>query len=187
VANIRCPDGDGFDGEGEKCRSARVVSQMPAVWRTGFSPQRPSKGQARCQPSWTERQSTAAKARQAQLEKARAKAPANDPEFAQRQTARRAAAEARDARTAERKAAKVRQAEDLIAETAARERAAETERAHQITESTRAMERELAEKAERAAAREVELAKQKERNLANESERKAARDLRYAARKARKK
>ncbi len=48
------------------------------------------------QPTLEERRAMAAKAKQAQLEAARAKAPANDPQFAERQAARLAAAEARD-------------------------------------------------------------------------------------------
>jgi hypothetical protein len=66
-----------------------------------------------------ERRSTAAKAKQAQLEAARAKSPANDPNFAERQAARRMASEARDLRALERKAQRL--AEAKRRETAAAE------------------------------------------------------------------
>jgi len=52
----------------------------------------------------------AAKAKQAQLEAARAKNPANDPQFAERQAARLAAAEARETRQKERKAERLAEA-----------------------------------------------------------------------------
>jgi hypothetical protein len=81
------------------------------------------------EPSLAERQSTAAKARQAQLERVRLMAPANDPKFALRLAERRAAAKAREARLTERRAAKMREMEEEIAQAAARERAIESERA----------------------------------------------------------
>ena len=62
------------------------------------------------EPGFADRLSTGAKARQAQLAKAKAKDPKSDPGFANRQAARRAAALEREARKAkrlaERKAAK---------------------------------------------------------------------------------
>ena len=108
----------------------------------------------------------AAKAKQALLNKARAKAPANDPEFAKRQAARRAVAIAREARVSERKAAKLAA---KIRETAEQE----------------AREAEAAEQAAEQEARETEAAEQAAREIVLEAERKAARDARYAARKAR--
>ena len=107
----------------------------------------------------------AAKAKRAQLEKAQANNPANDPGFAERQAGRRAAAIAREARKAERKAAK------LVDET----RKAEEELAHEIALKAE-QERHKAEVGEQAA-----------REIALDAERKAERDRRYAARKTRKK
>ncbi len=119
------------------------------------------------EPSFADRLNVAAKARRDLLEKARASAPANDPEFAKRQAARREAAAARQTRLAERKAAKLaektRKAEEKGAEEAARTIALKAEQ-----ESRAAAEAENA-------AREIALA----------AEQKAARDARYAARKAR--
>ncbi len=119
------------------------------------------------EPSLTDRLGAAAKARKAQLERARAIAPANDPEFAERQAARRLAAEKREVRVAERKAAKLadktRKAKEQADEEIARAIALKAE------EEARAVE------AEEHAAREIAL----------EAERKAERDRRYAARKAR--
>ncbi len=104
----------------------------------------------------------AAKAKKARLEKARAMAPTNDPDFAERQAARREAALARDARNAERKATRLAEAK-IKAEAEAAERLAREQ----------ALAEETAARIARAA------------NL--EIEQKAARDARYAARKARKK
>jgi uncharacterized protein DUF6481 len=108
------------------------------------------------QTSLADRLGDAAKAKQALLEKARAKDPRKDPGFAERQAKRREIAAAREARTAERKAAKL----------------AEKQR--------RAEESEAAQQAE-LEARAAETARVAEA----ESERKAQRDARYAARKAR--
>ena len=69
------------------------------------------------EPSFTNRLSAAAKARQALLEKARANNPANDPGFTERQAARRALSVTREARAAERRAAK--QAEKIRKESEA--------------------------------------------------------------------
>ena len=62
------------------------------------------------EPTLEERREQAAKAKQAQLEAARAKSPANDPKFAERQAARAKASEARDARALERKAQRAAEA-----------------------------------------------------------------------------
>jgi hypothetical protein len=119
--------------------------------------------------SFGDRLSEAAKAKQAQLDRARAKAPANDPEFAARQEARRQAALAREARQEERRAAKLAALEREAAERKAAEAA-------------------LAAKLEaEAVAREAEKAEQAIRDRQREVEQKLARDARYAARKARKK
>ncbi len=107
-------------------------------------------------PNFGDRLKAAAKAKQSLLNKARAKALANDPEFAKRQAARRAVAIAREARVSERKAAKLA-----------------------------AKIRETEEQAAEQEAREAEAAEQAAREIVLEAERKAARDARYAARKAR--
>ncbi|HEY0106014.1 MAG TPA: DUF6481 family protein [Rhizomicrobium sp.] len=110
-----------------------------------------------------------AKARAALLERARAKNPANDPDFARRQEERKRIAEERDAREksrAEEKAAALRaDAERKIAEEAAR------------IEATR-LAAEEAEKAKRAEA---------DKLVQLLAEQKALRDARYAARKSRQK
>ena len=121
----------------------------------------------RYEPSFANRLSTAAKAKQAQLENARASNPINDPGFAERQAARHALSVAREARASERKAAKLaekaRKAEERAAEEVARAIALNAEQ-------------------ERLKA---EIAEQERRKIVLEAERKAARDARYAARKAR--
>jgi hypothetical protein len=109
----------------------------------------------------------AARAKQAQLERARAKSPANDPEFGARQEARRLMELARTARQEERKQAKLA----TVAREAAEKKLAEAARAAEL----------LAE----AAAREAEYAERARRAVEREAEQKAARDIRYAARKAR--
>jgi type II secretory pathway component PulM len=103
-----------------------------------------------------ERLSKAAKAKQAALEKFKAKVGQNDPASIERQKARQAISAAREVRAAERKAAKEAELIRLAAEKAAAEAAA-------------------AQAAIEEAARKVAL----------EAEQKAARDARYAARKAR--
>ena len=120
------------------------------------------------EPSLADRREMAAKARQAALEKARAKSASNAPGFAERQAARRAVSEARDVRAVERKAAKA----------AAAERDAQQRKTEQ---AERAAAAEAAKKAEAAAA--IEAAA---RAAAAKIESKAARDARYAARKLRK-
>ena len=109
-------------------------------------------------PNFVERQSAAAQARKAALEKFRASAA--DPAVVERQAARMASAVESAA------ARKVRELERV------ERKAAEAEAAKQA-------EREAAEKAQH------ELAKKAESELALQAEQKAARDARYAARKAR--
>jgi hypothetical protein len=112
------------------------------------------------QPGFVERQEAAAKARQAALEKFRAKAA--DPALAERLTARTASA-------AERRAIKnVRETEKV------EKKARDAERARQA-------ERDAALAAERAKTESAA------RKLKLETEQKAARDTRYAARKSRSK
>ncbi len=120
------------------------------------------------EPKFNDRLNAAAKAKRALLDKARANGPADDPDFAERQAARREVAIAREARAAERKAAKLAEKTRLAEEKAAEEAA-----------------RAIALAAEREA-REAEATEQAAREIALEAERKAARDVRYAARKARK-
>jgi Family of unknown function (DUF6481) len=108
------------------------------------------------EPTFEERMAASAKAKQAQLEKARAKFPANDPEFAEKQRKRQAIHAARDARVSERKAAKKREAEAKA-------------------------EMEVARLTAQAAADE----EKRKREIELEAERKAERDRRHAARKAR--
>ena len=66
--------------------------------------------------SFSERLETAAKAKQALLEKARQKDPGNDPEFAARQEARAAKARAREEREAEERKARQEERERQRAE-----------------------------------------------------------------------
>jgi cell division protein FtsN len=116
-------------------------------------------------PGFGERLSAAATAKQAVLERFRAKMGANDPELIKKQEERLAIAQARDARLSARKA-----------EREAREAA---ERA--------ALEaREAAERAEREEREAREHAEAVAWKAALEEEKKAQRDARYAARKARK-
>jgi hypothetical protein len=103
------------------------------------------------------RLSTAAKAKQASLEKFRARPRADDPAVVERQATRLASSKARDARKAARLGETTRLEEEAI--------------------------RQAAEEVARKAATEAEKAA---REVALEVERKAARDARYAARKARK-
>ncbi len=111
-----------------------------------------------------DRLATAAAAKQALLEKAKAKA--NDPELAKRAAERAVLAAAREAREAERRAIRKAEQERIAAERAA----------------------EAARKAEEAAA-EAERIKQGKRPVSRPAlsaeEQKALRDARYAARKAR--
>jgi len=113
------------------------------------------------EPSLNERQSAAAKAKEAALEKFRARPRPGEPAFAKWQADR-----ASDAK--ERAAAK-------------------TARAVEKAEN-KAREAELLEHAAQAAARKAasDLAEQAARETTRQAEQKAARDKRYAARKARK-
>jgi hypothetical protein len=116
---------------------------------------------------FNERLSTAAKAKQATLEKFRARARADDPAVLERQAARLATSQARDARKAARVAEITRSEEEAI-------RHAAEEAARKATVAAEEAARKAAAEAEKAAL-EVTL----------EAERKTARDARYAARKAR--
>jgi hypothetical protein len=117
----------------------------------------PSTKPAHARTNFDDRLSAAAAAKQALLERFRARPSPDDPAEIARQAALKAISDARDVRTAERKAAKEAEAARVAAEAAAqRER-------------------------ERLAAVEA-----KAHAAAAEAERKAARDARYAARKARK-
>ncbi len=116
----------------------------------GFKPQ-----------TFADRRSAANDARQAALERFRAKTPANDAELAARLAVRQELAAARDSRIAEKAAQK-----KLEEEHAELERIARTAQ-------------EKIEKAERQI-------REAEEQVVLEAERKAARDARFAARKARK-
>jgi hypothetical protein len=117
----------------------------------------PSTKPAHARTNFDDRLSAAAAAKQALLERFRARPSPDDPAEIARQAALKAISDARDVRTAERKAAKEAEAARVAAEAAAqRER-------------------------ERLAAVEAKALSAKA-----EAERKAARDARYAARKARK-
>ncbi|HEX4293046.1 MAG TPA: DUF6481 family protein [Rhizomicrobium sp.] len=106
-----------------------------------------------------------AKAKQALLDRARAKAPQNDPEFAQRQAERKKIAEEREARIAQRAAEKA-EALRLEAERKAAEAIAQAEADRVAEEERLRLRREEAD-----------------RLVALAAEQKAARDARYAARK----
>lgn len=124
---------------------------MPDLKRT------PSTKPAHARTNFDDRISAAAAAKQALLERFRARPSPDDPAEIARQDALKAVSDARDARAAERKAAKEAEAARLAAEAAAK----------------RAQEQ-------------IAAAEAKARLVAQEAERKAARDARYAARKARK-
>jgi hypothetical protein len=99
--------------------------------------------------SLADRMSEAAKAKQAQLERARAKSPANDPNFAARQEERKKVAEAREIRAAERAKEKL-----------------EAEKQEAIRREAEAAERKIREAAleiERKAARDARYAARKNR------------------------
>lgn len=117
----------------------------------------PSTKPAHTRTNFDDRLSAAAAAKQALLDRFRARPSADDPTEIARQAALKAVSDARDARVAERKAAKEAEAARVAAELAARRTQ------------------------EQIAAAEAKL-----RVAAQEAERKAARDARYAARKARK-
>jgi hypothetical protein len=123
---------------------------MPNLKRT------PSTKPAHARTNFDDRLSAAAAAKQALLERFRARPSADDPGEIARQEALKAISDARAARAAERKAAKEAEAARLAAEQAAK----------------RAQDQ-------------IAAAEAKARIAAQEAERKAARDARYAARKAR--
>jgi hypothetical protein len=110
--------------------------------------------------SFGDRLSESASARQAALERFRARPAADDPVVVKRREERMAIARAREIRAAERAAAK-------LAEAAVR------------------AEREAIEKAEREARERREAIEKVIRDASEAAERKKARDARYAARKAR--
>src|ERR1700709_835805 len=112
---------------------------------------------AHARTNFDDRLSAAAAAKQALLDRFRARPSPDDPAEIARQAALKAISDARDVRAAERKAAKEAEAARVAAELAAR----------------RTQEQ-------------IAAAEAKERPPALEAERKAARDARYAARKARK-
>ncbi len=116
----------------------------------------PSSKPAHARTNFDDRISAAAAAKQALLERFRARPSPDDPAEIERQAALKAIADARDARAAERRAAKEAELQRLAAEAAAR----------------KAAELAAAQEAKRQAA-------------LLEAERKAARDAKYAARKAR--
>ena len=123
---------------------------MPNLKRT------PSSKPAHARTNFDDRISAAVAAKQALLERFRARPSPDDPAEIERQAALKAIADARDARAAERRAAKEAELQRLAAEAAAR----------------KAAELAAAQEAKRQAA-------------LLEAERKAARDAKYAARKAR--
>ncbi len=120
-----------------------------------------------------DRLATAAAAKQALLEKAKAKA--NDPELLKKQAERAAIAAAREARENERREAKRAEEARIAAEREAARIAAEEAAAAAAAEAAAAA---AAAEAERAARRKL-------KPVLTEAEQKAARDARYAARKAR--
>jgi Family of unknown function (DUF6481) len=118
--------------------------------------------------TFADRLETAAKAKQALLEKARQKDPSNDPEFAARQAARIEAARLREERETEKRNAKL--AEQALVKA---EREAEAAR--------KAAEAEAEAERIRSGKRPVS------KPALSAEEQKVLRDARYAARKARKK
>ena len=116
-------------------------------------------------PDFDERLNAAASAKQAVLERFRAKLSGGDPELLKKQAERLEIARARDARLAARKAEK---------------------QAREATERATREAREAAEKAEREEREARERAEAAAWKAALEEEKKAERDARYAARKARK-
>ena len=118
--------------------------------------------------TFADRLETAAKAKQALLEKARQKDPSNDPEFAARQAARIEAAKLREERETERRNAKAAEQAKVKAEREA-EAARKAAEAEAEAERIRSGKRPVSKPALSA------------------EEQKVLRDARYAARKARKK
>ena len=122
---------------------------------------------SRKEPGFAERLQTAAKAKQAQLEKIRGTGLANDAQFTERQAARVETAEARKIRTADRK-----YSNRVTAELRDAQRAAEKARQAQAV-------------TEEKARKDAERAAQVEADAVLKRDQKAARDSKYAARKAR--
>jgi len=118
--------------------------------------------------TFADRLETAAKAKQALLEKARQKDPANDPEFAARQAARVEAARIREERETEKRNAKMAEQAKVKAEREA-EAARKAAEAEAEADRIRSGKRPVSKPA------------------LSDAEQKALRDARYAARKARKK
>jgi hypothetical protein len=118
--------------------------------------------------TFADRLETAAKAKQALLEKARQKDPSNDPEFAARQAARVEAARLREERETEKRNARLAEQAKVKAEREA-EAARKAAEAQAEADRIRSGKRPVSKPA------------------LSESEQKALRDARYAARKARKK
>jgi len=118
--------------------------------------------------TFADRLETASKAKQALLEKARQKDPANDPEFAARQAARIEAARLREERETEKRTAKLAEQAKVKAEREA-EAARKAAEVEAEAERIRSGKRPVSKPALSA------------------EEQKALRDARYAARKARKK
>ena len=124
---------------------------------------------SRKEPGFAERLQTAAKAKQAQLEKIRATVPAGAAQPTERQAARIEAEKARKIRTADRKYANQVTAQRRDAER-------EAERARQL----RAVAEEIVRK-------EADRVAQAEADATLKKDQKAARDAKYAARKGRQK
>jgi len=119
------------------------------------------------EPGFAERLQTAAKAKKAQLEKIRARAPADGVPSAGGQAAQLEAAAARKMRTADRRYS---------------DRAGAQEReAQRAAEKTRQAQAVI----EQSARKEAERVAQVEADAAHKQDQKAARDAKYAARKAR--
>jgi len=121
------------------------------------------------EPNFAERLKTAAKSKQAQLEKIRATAQTPDPKLAERQAAKVETAEARKVRMAERRDANRATAKQVEARR-------EAEKAGKAQAASEQKARKEAERAAKVAA-----------DAKLKQEQKAARDAKYAARKARQK
>ena len=118
--------------------------------------------------TFADRLETAAKAKQALLEKARQKDPSNDPAFAARQAARVEVARLREERETEKRNARLAEQAKVKAEREA-EAARKAAEAQAEADRIRSGKRPVSKPA------------------LSEAEQKALRDARYAARKARKK
>jgi hypothetical protein len=123
----------------------------------------------RKEPGFVERLQTAAKAKNAQLERIRASVPATEAQSTERQAAQVEAAAARKIRTAQRKDA------DRVG--------AEQREAQRATENVR----QALGVVEERARKDAERGAQAEADAALKKDQKTARDAKYAARKARQK